>query len=468
MQIFPETYNLYSLLLDLGFASAFILLGQLLRTRIKFFQRFFVPASLIGGFLGLMFGPNGFKLYFPDLPVYIPFSKMMGSYAGVLIIVVFSSVGIRGFEMSKRGIKKDIERVGSNLCWRQFLFGFQYFLPIALVYFVLSRIWPDLNPGFGMLLPAGFVGGHGTAAAVGDTFAMYGWEHARDLAMTSATVGILAGVFGGVFMIKLGASKGYTSYIKDFHELPDELRTGLIPEGKRGSIGSESVSPISIDPLAWHFGLVLFAAAIGWLLTNYAAKVWGLNLPSFAVAFLVALVVFAVLKKTGAYEYVDRKICARIGSFATDYLVFFGVASIKIPILIEYFVPFSILMIVGIVMTVWGFWTLAAWMMPQNWFERGIFSYGVYTGVFAIGFVLLRIVDPENRSKVLDDVAITAPISNGTEIFSVAMVPVLLSTGQTMLTMWICGGYALFWLVLATVMKWWYLKLPRARPGEID
>lgn len=467
MSLFSEHFNLYSLLIDLAFASGFILIGQFFRTKFKFFQRFFVPASLIGGFLGLILGPNGIPLYFPDTKIYVPFSQMMGSYAGVLIIIVFSSVGIRGFEKSSRGIKADVERIGSYLCYRQFLFGLQYFLPLAVCYFFMQN-WSDLHPGFGMLLPAGFVGGHGTAAAVGETFAEFGWQHARDLAMTSATIGILVGIFGGVFMIQLGASKGYTSYIKDFHSLPDSLRTGLIPEGERNSIGSESVSPISIDPLAWHFGIILLPAGLGWIITNLCRHYWKINLPSFAVAFLVALCFFVFLKKTGSYNYVDRRLCARIGSLATDYLVFFGVASIKVPILIEYFVPFAVLMIVGIVTTVWGFWWLAPYMMPDNWFERGIFTYGVYTGVFAIGFVLLRIVDPDNRSKTLDDVAITAPISNITEILSVAMVPVLLSTGQEKTAIVTAGLYSLFFLVLPTVMKWWYFKLPKARTGIID
>ena len=59
MSLFSEHFNLYSLLIDLAFASGFILIGQFFRTKFKFFQRFFVPASLIGGFLGLILGPNG-------------------------------------------------------------------------------------------------------------------------------------------------------------------------------------------------------------------------------------------------------------------------------------------------------------------------------------------------------------------------------------------------------------------------
>ena len=34
-------------LLDFAVASVFIMLGQLLRAKIKFFQRFFIPASML-------------------------------------------------------------------------------------------------------------------------------------------------------------------------------------------------------------------------------------------------------------------------------------------------------------------------------------------------------------------------------------------------------------------------------------
>ena len=157
-----------------------------------------------------------------------------------------------------------------------------------------------------------------------------------------------------------------------------------------------------------------------------------------------------------------------MGSFATDFLVFFGVASIKIPILIKYFAPFMLLMLVGLVWTVLTFWVLGAKMVNANWFERGIFYYGVMTGVYAIGFVLLRIVDPDNKSKTLDDLAITGPISNVTEIVFVSMMPILLSTQKMSTALWITGLCSLACLVLSTVMKWWYFKLPKARPQEME
>ncbi len=43
-----------------------------------------------------------------------------------------------------------------------------------------------------MLLAAGFISGHGTAAAVGSTLDTLGWAEGTDIGMTFATIGILA------------------------------------------------------------------------------------------------------------------------------------------------------------------------------------------------------------------------------------------------------------------------------------
>ena len=42
------------ILIALGFASAFLLIGLMLRSKIKVLQKLFLPASVIGGIVGLI------------------------------------------------------------------------------------------------------------------------------------------------------------------------------------------------------------------------------------------------------------------------------------------------------------------------------------------------------------------------------------------------------------------------------
>ena len=59
------------------------------------------------------------------------------------------------------------------------------------------------------------------------------------------------------------------------------MRTGLIDEGHRPVLGDETVSPMAIDPLAWHLLLILIPTGAGYLLTNAIQDATGLGVPSF-------------------------------------------------------------------------------------------------------------------------------------------------------------------------------------------
>ena len=428
-------------------------IAKILREKIRVLQSLFVPVSLLAGFIGLALGQNGFGV--------MQFSSQFGSYAGLLIIAVFVSIGLRGFNFSSGGWKTNFDRIGSYYCYRNIGWAFQYAVPIIFSMVVLRIFAPELNTAFGMLIPAGFQGGHGTAAALGQTLGNLGWEDATDLAMTSATVGILTGIFGGIALIKIGTTKNYTKYVKDFSQLPDDMRTGLIDEGHRPVLGDETVSPMAIDPLAWHLLLILIPTGAGYLLTNAIQDATGLGVPSFSVGFLAAILFHFLLKGIKADKYVDNRIISRMGSCATDFLVFFGVASIKIPVVIQYAVPFGLLMLFGILWVVFHFTVIGPRLLKQEWFERGIYVYGYSTGVTAIGMALLRIVDPENKSCTLDDAAIVTPIESVIEIFALAAVPVACVQGNWIAAVVPILIYLAALLIVPVVFKWWH-KHPHA------
>ena len=71
------------------------------------------------------------------------------------------------------------------------VFFIQFCLPIAVALTVVKALMPSID-GFGVLLASGFIGGHGTAAAVGSTLDTLGWAEGTDIGMTFATIGILA------------------------------------------------------------------------------------------------------------------------------------------------------------------------------------------------------------------------------------------------------------------------------------
>ena len=157
----------------------------ILRSKVTFFQKFFTPASMLAGFLGLLLGSQFLNV--------IHFSDAMSSYAGLLVIPVFAIIGLNGFSKGggKEGSKDELRRVSGNF-FRVIVFFIQFCLPIAVALTVVKALMPSISDGFGVLLASGFIGGHGTAAAVGSTLDTLGWAEGTDIGMTFATIGILA------------------------------------------------------------------------------------------------------------------------------------------------------------------------------------------------------------------------------------------------------------------------------------
>ena len=187
---------------------------------------------------------------------------------------------------------------------------------------------------------------------------------------------------------------------------------------------------MSLDTLCFHLAIVAGIAGLGYYLNANIIAVHLLKgIPDFTVAYLIALIFFFALRKTPVYDYIDTNINQKISGTATDYLVFFGIASIKLTVIVEYAVPLVILTIAGLVCVFLTVIPLGYLMNKDSWFERSLFCFGYCTGVFAIGFVLLRIVDPENKSKTVEDVAMT-PFLNFIEIAFWSLIPAALIAGK--------------------------------------
>ena len=148
--------SVYDILADFAYASALILVGQFLRSKVTFFQKFFIPASMLAGFLGLLLGSQFLNV--------IHFSDAMGSYAGLLVIPVFAIIGLNGFSKGggKEGGKEELRRVSGNFFFRVIVFFIQFCLPIAAALTVVKALMPSISDGFGVLLASGFIGGPGT------------------------------------------------------------------------------------------------------------------------------------------------------------------------------------------------------------------------------------------------------------------------------------------------------------------
>lgn len=373
-------------LYSLCILSIFLIVGKLLRANIKIFQTLFLPSAIVAGFLALGLGPYGAGLI-PDWIL-----SNWRPLPGVLINVVFASLFL-GVKIP--GFKTIWSYGGSQLCFGVIAGMGQYFVALLATVFLLIPLF-GVHPTFGCIVEIGFSGGHGTAAGMQEVFKKYGFDAGGDLALMSATVGIITAVVVGMILINIAIRRDYCAYLSEKKGIPTYKKKGLIPEPERFSIGTATVASEAIEPLTFHFGIVAIAITIGWAML---AGLQSLHqefdkFPLFPLAMIGGLIVQKISSWTRINKYYDKSTFDRILGFALDLLVISAIATIKLDVFLENLLPFSIVMITGILWMVFCAVFLAPRMFKKYWFERGITEFGMQTGVTAIGLFLLRVVDP--------------------------------------------------------------------------
>ena len=436
-----SAFTPWTLFVDIGIISALLLIGKLMRVRIKLVQKLFIPPSLLAGFIGLALGPHGFDV--------LPLSTQTGTYAGILIAFIFGALPLTSQKVqgTNRGIANmwAYSQGGLLLQW-----AFGGFLGLL----ILNQLWP-LSPGFGITMPSGFCGGHGTAAAIGQAFGQLGHDEILTLAMTAATAGIVASVILGLIFVKWGASKKHTAFLADYNDLPAELQTGLLPQDKRESMGESTCSSISIDSLTFNLSLVCLIAFCGYGISKLAAHFMpGFELPVFSCAFVAGILLKKVFDRTRVTEYICPKTVNHISGALTDFLVAFGIASIKLSVVLEYIVPLAILLLSGLAVTLIYVFVMARKLMKECWFEKALFTWGWFTGTMAMGIALLRVVDPKMRSRCLDDYALAYLFIAPVEICLITFAPVAFVNGYGLLFSGICLAAFLGIMGVAYFKKW--------------
>lgn len=191
-------FSSLNLLYDVAWMSVLLLIAKVIRSKVHFVQKLYIPSALIAGFMGLFAGKQFLHI--------IPFSSEISSYAGILIAFVFGSMFIGN--KTKVSFKNMFRSVGDSFLVNAASEITQFGLFILLGIIVFPIFFKEINPAFGLMLPAGFVGGHGTAAAIGSVLSDSGWKDATSIGQTFATIGLLGGILGGVAMINIGARKG--------------------------------------------------------------------------------------------------------------------------------------------------------------------------------------------------------------------------------------------------------------------
>lgn len=189
-----------------AFASLLMYTGHVLRNHLRVVRGIMLPASLIAGLLGLIFIQCS-KMS-PALDAVVEHDLIIGwaQAPGFLISIIFATLF-----MGERlpGLGELWRAGGPQLAFGQVVAWGNWMIGCIVTVVILTPVW-DVPPIFATLYEVGFEGGHGTAAGLRDSYITLGFPEGADLAITSATIGILLGVIVGTILCNLGTYLGWT------------------------------------------------------------------------------------------------------------------------------------------------------------------------------------------------------------------------------------------------------------------
>ncbi|MCI6151874.1 sodium/glutamate symporter [Fusobacterium perfoetens] len=398
---------------SLGLLGAFLLLGVFIRANVKIFQKTFIPAGVIGGFLLLILGPQCINI----LPVPKEWFSIYSLLPGVLIVPVVAAVPLglnigSGKNTDSDVLKNVIPLIGIGLGASMFQFAVGYGTHVLFS-------GQDLYDVFGIELAIGFVGGHGTAGTLGNILSGLNlpyWQTSQGVATTTATFGIVGGILIGIGLINWAARHGHTALLKKPADIPEPLRIGYQKDmSKQNSIGRETTLSSSIDTVAFHAAIIFVACGLAYIVLSFTKKFKIPVLSSISVwayAMIVMFIIWGIMRKLNLSYLVDDKVKSKISGSFTEYAVIAAIASLPIKAVAAYIVPILVMVVVGYIVTTGILFIFCKKYLKGYWFEQMIGTFGMSTGVFLTGVLLLRVCDPNLESPALANYSLSYTITS--------------------------------------------------------
>jgi glutamate:Na+ symporter, ESS family len=374
--------------------------GLAVRSRSGVLRRLFIPASLVGGAIGLAAGPEvAGRLTGTEGLWTEGVLEVWSALPTLLITVVFAALFLGSRIPGPRRIWRSAGphvAIGQAVAWGQYSVG----LLVALL--VLGPLFA-MPAASGALIEIGFVGGHGTAAGMAPAFDAADFPEGRDLALGLATVGVVSGVIIGVVFVNWAVRTGRAD---PGLVNPDEPAASSSPDER-----DEAEATFAARALLPALAGIAGAAALGWLVLTGLQAVEGAlwsdrleilaHMPLFPFAMLGGIAVQLALMRARRTHVLDRRAVGAVGALALDLLIVSAIATLSLAAIGADIVPFIILGAVGIGWSLLVLVILAPRLLPDWWVPRAAAELGQALGMVAAGLMLLRVADPAGRSPVM-------------------------------------------------------------------
>ena len=309
-----------NLIQSIALAAAVSLLGSFIKRHVTVFQKYFIPAPVIGGLLAAIIVTIGYT----SGAYTIAFDKTLNP---LLLQMFFTATG---FTFSIKSLKKS-GVIGLKLA--VIILGFAFFQN-----FIAAAIAPlvGVDPLLGITVGSmSMSGGPGTAAAFGPTIEELGIKGAEVASIAAATAGLVIGSIIGGPVAKRAISKYSLRYEGDANlENAGGINSATV-DNHRASIGKSLQESVI---------LILIAIGLGGFVVQFLNKITGFGWPDYVGGLFVAAIITNILEARGVHT--APKIIEDVGNTALNIFLTLTVMSTEIWLLLDLALPLLVLLLV--------------------------------------------------------------------------------------------------------------------------
>lgn len=260
-----------------GLAVVILIVGRVLRKRVKFFETYCIPSPVVGGFL---FAIINLILRETNLVIF-EFDNTLQRF---FMTLFFTSIG---FNASWRLLKVGGKKVITFLIMAIILVVLQNIVAVGVGYFT------GLDPLIALLTGStAMTGGHGTAAAMAPIVEELGHSGAKSVAIAAATFGLIAGSsLGGPLadrLIKRKKLEVIAEKVDSEHVKNDEF------------LFNNDVKKLDGENFAKAFFLILLSMFIGSYVSTFLNQF--LNFPNYIGPMIVAAILRNISDNTTKFD----------------------------------------------------------------------------------------------------------------------------------------------------------------------
>ncbi len=301
----------------LALAVLLLILGYFLRGKISFFEKFCIPAPVIGGLLFAIFNLVFWKTNIVNF-------ELDTTFQSPFMIAFFTTVGL--------GASISLLKKGGKLLIIYWLLSGALGLIQNLIGVGLAKV-TGIAPIYGLMAGAiSMVGGHGAATSFGETAESLGFNGALVLAIAAATFGLVSGgLLGGPVAKRLITKHNLTPSPDNYEKTQDKTEN---------SVKTEATTKTIMKQIA----LISACMTVGTVVGSLFSKTFDLVLPGYVGAMFVAVIVRNINEKL-KFMNIDTRFVDKFGDVSLGIFLSMALMSLKLWELMDLAIPMVIILV---------------------------------------------------------------------------------------------------------------------------